>query len=82
MKTTVEIADPLMKQARRIAARDGETLRTLIENGLAKELASRQAKVKPFKLRQVTAGGKGLQPEVAQLSMHDIILMSYEGRGA
>jgi hypothetical protein len=82
MKTTVEIADPLLKQARRIAARDGQTLRTLIESGLAKELAARQSTAKPFKLKQVTAGGKGLQPEVAHLSMHDIILMSYEGRGA
>ena len=57
MKTTVEINDPRLKRARQVAARDGETLRTLIEKGLARELQSRQGKAKPFKLRQVTADG-------------------------
>lgn len=81
MKTTLEIADPLLDQARKIAARDGETLRSLVEQGLRKVVAERNAKAKPFKLRQVTVGGSGLQPEVAHLSMHEIILMSYGDRG-
>ena len=81
MKTTVDIADPLLERAREIALRDGETLRSLIEKGLSKELADRSRKPKPFKLRQVTFGGDGLRPEVAHLSAHELIYLSYEGRG-
>ena len=81
MKTTLEIADPLLDQARRIAARDGETLRSLVEQGLRKVVAERSAKGKPFKLRDGSFKGNGLRPEVAHLSMHEIILMSYEDRG-
>ena len=81
MKTTVEIADPLLERARDVAARDGETLRSLIEKGLSRELAERARRTKPFKLRDVTFGGEGLRPEVAHLSPHELILLSYEGRG-
>jgi hypothetical protein len=81
MKTTLEISDPLLEQVRAIAVRDGETLRSLVEQGLRKVVADRAGKAKPFKLHNVVVGGQGLQPEVAHLSMHDIILMTYEGRG-
>ena len=76
MKTTLDISDPLLDQVRKIAARDGETLRSLVEQGLRMVVAKRSAKAKAFKLRQVVVGGNGLQPEVAHLSMHEIILMS------
>ena len=81
MKTTLDIPDPLLDQVRKIAARDGETLRSLVEQGLRKVVAERSAKAKAFKLRQVVVGGNGLQPQVAHLSMHEIILMSYGDRG-
>ena len=82
MKTTLEISDPLLDEAKKIAARDGETLRSLVEQGLRAVVAQRSAKGgKPFRLRDASFKGDGLRPEVAHLSMHDIILMSYEGRG-
>jgi hypothetical protein len=81
MKTTVEISDPLLERAKTVAARDGETLRSLIEKALSRELAERARKTKPFKLRQVTAGGEGVRPEVTHLSPHELILLGYEGRG-
>lgn len=81
MKTTIDISDPLLEQARKIAARDGETLRSLVEQGLRTVIAERRTKDKPFKLRDMSVKGDGLRPEVAHLSMHELILMSYEDRG-
>ncbi len=78
MKTTLDITDTLFEEAKRIAARDGETLRSLVEQGLRKVLAERQAKTKPFKLKDASFGGGGLRPEVAHLSPHEIIYFSYE----
>lgn len=59
MKTTIDIADDLAARARAAAARDGETLRTLVEEGLRLALAAREAAPRstPFALR--TFAGKG-----------------------
>jgi hypothetical protein len=81
VKTTIDIADPLLEQAREIAARDGETLRSLVEQGLRAVIAQRSAREKPFKLRDASVKGDGLQPGVVHLSMHEIVLMSYGDRG-
>jgi hypothetical protein len=81
MKTTVEISDPLLQQARQIAARDGVTLRELIESGLREILAKRKTH-KPFKLKDGSfKGGKGLHPEAEALGWERIREMAYEGRG-
>jgi hypothetical protein len=66
MKTTVEIADPLPEQAKKLAAKEGLTLRVLMEEGLRSVLASRQsAPAKPFRLRDGSfKGGDGLQPGI------------------
>jgi hypothetical protein len=63
MKTTVEIADPLFDEAKREAERSGCTLRDLIEIGLRQEL-DRRKQSKPFKLRDASVKGGGLQPGV------------------
>ena len=63
MKTTVDIADPLFEAAKREAETSGCTLRDLIELGLKHEL-DRRKKAKPFKLRDCSVGGGGLQPGV------------------
>ena len=82
MKTTLEISDPLLDQVRRIAARDGETLRSLVEQGLRKVVAERSAKAKPFKLRDASFKGTGLSPEFQGASWEKIRDAIYEGRGA
>jgi len=64
MKTTIEIGSALLKQAKRIAAKEGSTLRALVEEGLRAALAERKKKRKPFRLNLVTVKGKGLQPGV------------------
>jgi hypothetical protein len=81
MKTTLEIADPLLDQVRRIAARDGETLRSLVEQGLRKVVAERSAKAKPFKLRDVSVGTPGKPSRYEELSWEEKRALMYEGHG-
>jgi hypothetical protein len=58
MKTTIDIPEPLLHQARERAARDGTTLRALVEKGLRQVLAEKP-EAEPFNLKQVTFGGDG-----------------------
>lgn len=81
MKTTLDISDPLFAEAKRIAARDGDTLRSLVEQGLRQVLAERQRKVKPFKLRDASFKGTGLSPEFEGASWEKLRDAIYEDRG-
>lgn len=82
MKTTVEIADPLLKEARRLAAREGVTLKALIERGLRQVVAETAKKsAAPFRLRKASFKGKGLQPGVRGAPWERLREMAYEGRG-
>jgi hypothetical protein len=81
MKTTLDIADPLLDQVRKIAARDGETLRSLVEQGLRKVVAERSAKGKPFKLRDGSVGTPGGPFPYETLSWEEKRALMYEGRG-
>ena len=81
LKTTLDITDTLFEEAKRIAARDGETLRSLVEQGLRKVITERQAKTRPFKLKDASFGGGGLTPEFQNATWAEILEASYEGRG-
>ena len=80
MKTTVEISDALMREARKVAARQGVTFRTLVERGLQRVVADSKTQ-KPFKMRQVTVKGKGLRPELRGASWEKMRALIYEGHG-
>src|SRR5689334_6826773 len=79
MKTTIEISDALLREARKVAAREGVTLRALVERGLHRVIA--ETKRPPFRMRDGSFKGNGLHPDVRDLSMGQIIELSYEGRG-
>lgn len=80
MKTTVEIPDSLLEEARKLASRDKTTVRALIEEGLRRIIADRK-RMRRFRLRKATFKGKGLQPGVQGASWERIRDMAYEGRG-
>jgi hypothetical protein len=81
MKTTIEISDPLLREARKIASREGVTLRTLVERGLHRVVAETKTPGAPFKLRRASFKGKGLQDEQRDASWEKLRDMIYEGRG-
>jgi hypothetical protein len=80
MKTTIDIADPLLREAQKIAARERTTLRALVELGLRKIIAERKT-ARPFRLRKVTFKGQGLVPELQGADWEKIRDLAYEGRG-
>ena len=80
MKITLDIADPLLREARKIAMRDRTTLRELVEQGLRRIIAKWKA-VRPFRLRNVTFKGEGLVPELRDADWEKIRDLAYEGRG-
>ncbi len=80
MKTTVEIPDTLMKEARKLASRQHTTLRVLIVEGLRRVLTERRISA-GFQLRKASFKGNGLQAEVAGAPWERLRDMVYEGRG-
>jgi hypothetical protein len=81
MKTTIDIADPLLERAKAVAREQGVTLRELVETGLARVLAERTGSGAPFRLRDASfRGGHGLQAEFAA-DPSRILEAAYEGRG-
>lgn len=64
VKTTVEISDALLDEAKRVASLESSTLRELIEDGLRRSIDERR-KRKSFRLRRASYRGTGLQPGVS-----------------
>jgi Arc/MetJ family transcription regulator len=81
MKTTVEIADPLLAAAKRVAAARGTTVRALVEAGLRRVLEE-QGHNTPFRLRDVSFEGDGLTAEFAEGGWQRVRDAIYEGHGA
>jgi hypothetical protein len=80
MKTTIEIPDTLLEEARKLAALEQTTLKALVSEGLRRLIAERQKK-EAFTLRKVTFRGQGVQPHLAGASWEQIRDLAYEGRG-
>ena len=81
MKTTLDISDPLLKEARKVAARQRTTLRALVEQGLRQVLADNRRR-RPFRLRKASFKGRGLRPELGGAGWEQLRDLAYEGRGA
>jgi Bacterial antitoxin of type II TA system, VapB len=77
MKTTLEITDSLLEQAKQLAAARATTLRQIVEEGLRNLIETRQEK--PFHLRDGSFGGQGM---VRKMSWDEIRSEIYQGRGA
>lgn len=81
MKTTIELPDSLLEEAKRAARAQGTTLRALIEAGLRGVLAEKR-KQRHFKLVDASVGGRGLRAELRGDDWAAIRDEVYRGRGA
>ena len=81
MKTTIEIADGLLRQARRLAARRHTTLRAVIEEALREAIARDGAAEVAGAIRTHTFRGEGLQPGLSWADWGSVRERAYEGRG-
>jgi hypothetical protein len=81
MKTTVEIPDALLEEAKRTAAREGTSVRALITEALHRLLGERR-RAAPFRLRDGSFAGQGLNPEFVDASWERVRDATYEGRGS
>lgn len=81
MRTTIEISDPLLLRAKEFASSENTLLRALVENDLRKALEDKETRTKPFRLKQVTFVGQGLQPQAQGVGRERIRELAYEGHG-
>ncbi|MEZ0076149.1 hypothetical protein ABH927_005525 [Planotetraspora sp. GP83] len=79
MKTTVDIADGLLQEARQVAHAEGTTLKSLIEEGL-RAVLSRRAPRADFLLEDASIPGDGLQAAVNTASWDDVRALAYGDR--
>lgn len=82
MKTTIDIADSLLKRAKRVAAQRETTLKQVIEDALREELRrDAQPRSQP-RLITHSVRGRGLQPGLSWDDLQTLRDLAYEGRGA
>jgi Bacterial antitoxin of type II TA system, VapB len=81
MKTTIDIADALLRQAKRIAARRHSTLREVIEGALRDSFAREESDAAGGPVQTHTFRGRGLQQGVSWTDWATLRALAYEGRG-
>ena len=69
---TIELPDGLVEQARRCAASEGTTMRSLIEDALRREIARRSESAAWAPRADLVFTGQGLTDEAAAMSLAEI----------
>ncbi len=71
MKTTLNLNDQVLRQAKRRAARDGITLTRFVEDALRARLAGPRGRKPPFRLRLETV--TGTEPPTVDIADRDAL---------
>ena len=71
MKTTLNLNDQVLRQAKARAARDGITLTKFVEDSLRAKLMTKRGKEPAFKLKLITV--KGSRPPNVDISDRDAL---------
>ena len=64
MRTTIDLPDDLLAQAKRLAAESHRTLSAVIRDALREMLGRQRRKARPGPMTLTTFGGTGLRPGV------------------
>lgn len=72
MKTTIDIADDLLRRARRVAESENVTLKLLAEEGLRLVLERREQR-KPVDIQPFVVTGKGPAPDLSWERLRDVV---------
>lgn len=80
MRTTIDLPDPLFKQAKQLAERRGLTLRRFVEDALRRYIGE-EKKRPPFKLQDASFRGDGLRSGLDWSDWERIRDLAYEGHG-
>ena len=81
MKTTVELPDGLLREAKRMAVRERTTLRVLVERGLRTIVSGRRPAGR-FALRKASFRGDGLTAGASLRDWESLRDLTYAERGA
>ena len=79
MRTTLDIDDRVLRQAKKLAAEEGKTLTLIIEEALRERLSPRTRVRKKFKMRLLTKTGRIIPG--TNLADRDLLYERMEGRG-
>jgi hypothetical protein len=79
MKTTIELPDDLLAEAKRVAAARGDTFKGVLVMALRRSLDLERGTPAQFRLRDASFNGHGLVKEMDWAEIRETI---YEGRGA
>lgn len=77
MKTTLDIPDALIRAIKAIAATEGTSMRSVVEDALRHELERRRSVPEWQPRPDLTYGTGGLTPEAAQMSWEEIRDLSH-----
>jgi hypothetical protein len=80
MRTTVDIPDPVFEEAKKLALREGTSLRELVAVGLRMVLNERRVQG-VILLRDARVGGQGLQPDLHDAGWEGLRRAAYHGQG-
>lgn len=79
MKTTIDVNDDLLIEAKRTLKDKKQTLESILETALQQFLEEAEANKKPFKLRKHTFRGQGLQLDIKEDYWAAIKELAYKG---
>lgn len=81
MKTTFDLPESLVRDVKKLARERGTTARAIVQQALTRTIAEQDQR-QDFVLEDAsTSGWQSMQPEFHGLSLHDLVLKSYEERG-
>jgi Arc/MetJ family transcription regulator len=78
MKTTIDIADALLREAKQLAREQDRTLRAVVEDALRRFLADDAKEKRKVRYQRHTFGGKGVQRGIVEGRWFDLIYPPYE----